>query len=523
MKIKLDHIAIFSIIFISILYYNVSLNSPIVFGDEGYYTYLAKWMAENQIIPVYRVLYETSIAHPKFWTQPLFSFIEAFMWMLLGEPGIKILLPIFSILTAFLIYIFMRDLNQAKAGLAATFIFLLTPALITYGVLAYTDTMLVLFFMCFVIFSHKAFETNRKIHIILASIFISLAILTKITAVVGIPLLLVYFILSKNKSWKNIAIFLIITAILSSSWAIRNLILFGDTCYNPLPPPACMPKMDMQPKQIEGLNFAGRTAEAGTEAGVWKMGILSFSNFAFGWTIPVLLIFGVTLLFFRNDKFKLFLILWLLLIILLFFSTTIEISKEGVKQAGGRAEDTARYILIGIPAIAILSGIFVVDSYEFIRKYNSIIAFIFILIFLYSIFVYGYEKLNTMSQVKHFPDGFFNACDWVKKNTPKDSILYAVYSQQTAYNCDRKASRPEYENEEIQLTGNNSTYDYLKIHGYDYIFVPVNLISGIPYSESYSVIFMQYISSSPNFKLVFDNTKTYENGGVVIFQILPNF
>ena len=198
MKIKLNYLAVISIIFITILYYNVTLNSPIVFGDEGYHTFLAKWMAENQIIPLYRILYETSISHPKFWTQPLLSILESFIWTLAGETGIKLLLPVFSTLTAFLIYIFMKQFNQAKAGLAAAFIFLLTPALITYGVLSYTDSMLVLFFMCFIIFSYKAIENNKKIDVILAAVFISLGILTKIIAVVGIPLFLISFFWNKN-------------------------------------------------------------------------------------------------------------------------------------------------------------------------------------------------------------------------------------------------------------------------------------------------------------------------------------
>ena len=71
MKINKDYIAIAVIFLMFIMFLNVTMNSPIVFGDEGYYAYQAEYISENNIIPLYEALRETDIFHPVLTRPPL--------------------------------------------------------------------------------------------------------------------------------------------------------------------------------------------------------------------------------------------------------------------------------------------------------------------------------------------------------------------------------------------------------------------------------------------------------------------
>ena len=166
MKIRMDYIAIIIVIAIGILFYNVVLRTPIVFGDEGYYSYIARWIAENGILPKYEVVWQTNVYHPKLYYPPLFYTTESFFWLIDGELFVKLLIPIFSLLAALMLYIFMKKINRQLVGLVAAFTFLMTPALVTYSVLAYTDTLLALLLISSVFFFYQALKTKNKMQLV---------------------------------------------------------------------------------------------------------------------------------------------------------------------------------------------------------------------------------------------------------------------------------------------------------------------------------------------------------------------
>ena len=69
-----------------ILYTLVTINSPIVFGDEGYYGTASRWMAKNLIIPEFFPLFENKIAHEKFSvSKPVFFLYETVGYFFGGE------------------------------------------------------------------------------------------------------------------------------------------------------------------------------------------------------------------------------------------------------------------------------------------------------------------------------------------------------------------------------------------------------------------------------------------------------
>jgi hypothetical protein len=58
------------------------------------------------------------------------------------------------------------------------------------------------------------------------------------------------------------------------------------------------------------------------------------------------------------------------------------------------------------------------------------------------------------------------------------------------------------------------------MHGINYIFVIVGLISPVPYTENYPADFVKYLETDPKYKLVHDNTAVYGSAGVKIYQVL---
>lgn len=514
MKIKLTYkvlILFFTVALFGVLYYNVTLNYPLAFGDEGYYSSVARWISENKILPFYEPYWETDAYKQIFLHLPLFIITLIVPWFFLGEVGIKLLLPVFAILSSFMIYIFIKNFERKKSGLAAALIFLSTPALITYAVMAYTDSLLALFFLCSAYFGYLSFEKNKKIPAIISGVFAALAMLTKATGLLTVVFIFAYFILfRKFKQWKLFGIFLISMILIFSPYLIRNILNYGSFCYSYLPnsPGTCSPFVSKEIQTVSsGLDFAGRIQETGTEVTLYKMGIHNFANFAFGWTISILLIFGIVNVLLKKQNFGLFILLLFLAFTPLFLSAT-------------RAEDVARYIVPMVVPIAIIAGLFVADCYSYLKKYHIAIAVMFMVIFFVSVWFYGQEKINTMAQVKQFAPSFFEGCKWIKMSTPKNSTMLSLHAHPTAYNCDRAVQWELPDKGLILLTNNDTSYEHLKLHGIDYVYVQYFSLSAVAYGQTYPLAFVQYMESSDKFKKVFDNSNVYGRSGVAVYQVL---
>ena len=514
MKLDKDLLALAMIIVAGALYYYVVLQSPIVFGDEGYYASIGRWMANTGMMPDYEPYYQTDVYHQPLTKFPLHFFFNAGAWLLLGELGIKLLVPIFSILSAAMIYAFLKKEGLPELGIASAFVLLMMPGMITYGVLDYVETMNVLMVICSLMFGYRAVNGRRLADTVMAGLFIGLALLTDLTSAFAVLVLLAYFLFSKQfGSWKNVLLLLVVAGVVFSPFLIRNFLLFGDFCY-PLLPGECAPKIDVPISHAEDLSsgFIGGVAEIGTGMGLLKMGVLNYMNFALGWSVTVMLLFGVASLSNRRDKLSLMLAFWLLAFLAL-----------NVHQAlfGARAEDIPRYSLFGFPAVALVAGLFMSDAYKWSVHKNRILAGFLILLFAVSFFAYGYEKLVTMTSVKAFAPGFFVGCDWIKANTPQDSLLFTIYAHHTAYQCDRAnlgSGIPD--KAEIQLTNNDTAYEHLKLHGFDYVFVQQFTVSQQSYYETITTDFLNYLETSPHFKKVYDHTATYGNTGVRLYKVL---
>lgn len=501
-----------------ILYSSVSLLYPTAFGDEGFYAANTRWIAENMKLPVYEPMRGTEIYHEKIVIPPLYEVTQAGMWLLGGETGMKLLIPVFSIIAAAMLYLFLKRTGRPKAGLIAAIIFLAIPSLVTYSVLNYTDTFLTLMFICAAYFGYVALEENDKKNTVIAGIFSGLGFLAKGSGFLVLVMIIFYFLLSRKykslKNFKTLLIIIAISGIIIVPWFARSLILYNAVCYHPLLMNGCDPVTDVTIPKVEGLEFAGRLDTTGTEASVWDIGLLNYFNFALGWVVLMLVVFGITGMFVKK-KTNLMLISLILVFIPVFF-----MSNTNIFGAAARAEDTARYTLPMVLALAAIAGIFLEDIFDAVKKYNKVLAIGIIALLLVSPLIVMQQKLETMKGVKSFSEGFFNGCDWIKKNTPTDSIIFSVYAHHTAYFCDRMSVRYLPDSEEIQISNNDTAYEHLKLHGIDYVYIQAFTISDKPYSEVTTLDFLNYLNSSDKFEKILDNTNVYGNSGVILYKVL---
>ena len=170
--------------------------------------------------------------------------------------------------------------------------------------------------------------------------------------------------------------------------------------------------------------------------------------------------------------------------------------------------------------MSIISGSFVADAYDFVRKKKFWMAIGFLVIFAGFVFLYGFDKLNTMGSVKQFSTGFLEGCKWIKFNTPEDSLIFTIYGHPTAYNCERAIQSDVPDKANIVLGNIEESYQRLQQHGFDYIYVQQFAVTAEPFLQTFLLSFISSLDSSSHFKKVYDNTNLYGNNGVVLYQVL---
>jgi hypothetical protein len=354
-----------------------------------------------------------------------------------------------------------------------------------------------LFFLLFLL----AIKENNKKYLILSGVFGAFALLTKIPSLAVYAFVFLAFFYQLFKEKKFYSLFkmylpLVVTMILiPASWLIRNYHYYNNpTCYST----PFINLFDTKGCAInefqEKYQFAGRTEQTGTEQSVYRIGIMNYLNFAYGilWFVVLAFFCGLFILLIKRDLANDFIIILLILYSLLFYLTT------------GRAEDTARYTLGWVPVIALVSAMWLGEVYEFIKKYQKYLALIVFIFVLATGFMNMSEKLSIMKQVKRFSPLFFEACDWIKQNTPKDSLIMTVWAHRAVYNCQRNSAGNM---ADIALSKDlNYTLSVAKQHGITHLFIQKFSLSTQPLEERYTVDFVQFLENNPeHFKKIFEN------------------
>jgi hypothetical protein len=244
--------------------------------------------------------------------------------------------------------------------------------------------------------------------------------------------------------------------------------------------------------------FEKTVPEVGTGANIWKMGLVNYLDFAYGyiWFVPFTFLASVFLLTKKMEKMNVIILFGLLTFLIIFYKTT-----------SGRAEDTARLTLGVVPLIGLSCAIYVNEIIKVLRKYHRIFGFALILAVIVVSFLNFENKLKIMSEVKKFSPLFFEACEFIKQNTTPDSLILAVYGSPTVYNCERRARLTE-DTADIVLSNDiDLVLERLKAHGFTHIFVQKFAISTTPYREAFPVSFVEFLANNSDHFI-----KIYENG-----------
>jgi len=364
-------------------------------------------------------------------------------------------------------------------------------------------------FLTFLVFVK---ERNEKF-LLFASVFAGLAFLTNRVALSLYALYGLYFLLDiyKHRKIKIWILLIILALIIPSGFFVRNLILYKTiTCesipYLPLSKGMC------NINRFHALtHYKGQAIPIGTEQTTFSMGLTNYVDFAYGnyWFMLFGLFSGIILLYKRRDKLFLPIILYILFLALIF------------PKVSHRAEDTARYTLTWVADIAIVVAVFYESLYEFLNKYKKHLGLIVILLVIGISYVNAKSKANVMVRVKSWPSSFFQACSWVRQNTPANATIYTIWSHNAVY-CSQRNIAQASDLPDVALSYNvTRIVNVLKSNGVDYLWIQKGSIDPYnrEYVDNYPSKFVQLLLNNPKvFIKVYDNGEDISrclNGGCV--------
>jgi len=494
-------------IFIFLSEIQVTLSSPIAFGDEGFHTQLAKLIAKNVQYYVWMPFEGSRVEDASFSRPPLWNLLEASFYYLLGFNPIivEILTPFISVMTGIAVYILFKKTFNPSVGFFAAIITITLPSIVTYADLFYVDTFLVFWVGLFLGFFLLFEKTEKKKYLIVSTIFAAFAILTKVTGFAIFFFYGLFFIyeIFKTKNFKIIKKYFFILALLAiflGGFALRSLYYYKTPiCGLPVNLPFFKQTCSINSNYTPKYQFSGRTADVGTEVSVYDFGLISYFNFAYGaiWFVPLVFVVGIMMIGMKKERLDIALLLFFISLLPVFYLTYT-----------GRAEDAARYTLIAIPAMALISANYLDALSTFLSKYKRVLSVFFVATIIIISLVNFYSKNMTMTQVKQFSPSFLQACEWVRNNLPQNSTLLSLYGHPTVYNCDRNAVWVMQDLPDIILSNDlNLTTNRLKTDGIDYIFVQKFALSQQQYMQNYPLSFIQFLLTYPK---TFVNV--YENG-----------
>jgi len=517
-------LAILSIFFF--LEVRTTLNSPIAFGDEGYHTRMAQWIEENKEYPKWIPFEGTNLYGKNFGKAPMWNFVEAGLFLLFGfsEFLVKILTPfVATFMLGLTVFIFGKKIFNERIAFMASILMVSVPCLVTYSVLFYADAFFTYVFTSFVLFTILALKENEKKYWILSGLFAAFSLLTKTPGLAVFPVISLAFLYEfyKTKKFKikKYFPFIILLILICGPWVLRSLVYFKTpVCAAMFTTEEC--KKTFQYEVQTNNNFAGRTTPGGSELSVLNMGLTNYLNFAYGsiFFIPLFFLCGLYLVF-KQRKIENV----MLLIVLVSFIPVLAMSTE-------RAEDTARYMLGTMISISFITAIYLEVIYKFIEKYYKHLALIvFILVISFGFWNLN-EKLKIMIAVKQFSPSFFEACNWIEKNTPEDSLLFTVWGHRATYNCHRDisfyGSLPD--SRDIILSNDlDLVLSRFEAHGITHVFLQKFSIDTKAYREKYPTQFVQFLENNPDhFKKIYENgpvsTQCLQGGcdGNIVYEIV---
>jgi len=509
-EIKKPEIIILLVFLAVILFLELQLtfNSPIVFGDEGWHTRLAQFISQKIEYPAWIPYEGTKLVEYSFPRPPVWNLLEGSFLFIFGfhESIVKFLTPFIAVLVGLVVFLLGKKIYGKEVSFIAALITITVPSFVTYSVLFYDVTLLVFYLTMFMLTFFLAIKGEGKRYWVLSGIFGALSFLTKTPGFAVFPMIALGFLYQVYKKekitdlFKNYLLMGLLLILIISTFFIRSYIYYGTPMcqLSLLNNSGCTKTFDYKntkdmPTQLE---------QTGTAMNIFQIGFINYLNFAYGiiWFVPLMLLCGLVTIFYKKEKMDILIILAILSFIPIFY---FSYSSES------RAEDTARTMLGLVGIISLACGLYLGGIYDFIKIYYKQLALVvFIFVFILS-FLNFYDKLNTMKSVKQFSPAFLQACDFVKKNVSEDAVIMTIWGGQSEYNCQRNIAGFNFpDSGDIVLSENLIlVLSRLKAHGITHIFIQLFSISQTPVGEKYPISFIQFLESNPD-----TFVKIYENG-----------
>ncbi len=510
---------------ITLIEVKVTISRPIAFGDEGFHVGLGRFIGLNKEYPVYVPLAETNTAKVGFNRAPLWNILEGSFYMLFGSQEIivKLLVPFLGFLTGLSVYLIVKKILNPTTGFISSLISITIPSYVTYAVLFYAEILLTFFFGLAILLTILTYKTGKRRYLILVGVFAAFAILTKDSGYFILPFFFLCFIydLFKKRNFieplKRYVPIIVIILLITIPFFLRNYAYYKT--------PSCdLPFFNKEncslvEKYTPKYSFTSDIPRTGTGAGLLQMGIVSYLNFAYGflWFVPFVFLSGIIILLSKREDIHV-IILFAILVFLYAFYFTVN----------GRSEDIARHTLGMASLIGLIGGIYFNELVEALKKYFKYIFLIFIIIVVIASFFNFMMKLNTMKEVKRFSPSFFEMCNFIKENTPKNSSFMILYVSPFVYNCERKASWEVPDKPDIVLSNDiNLVLERLKANGFTHVIVQKFALSGEKYSSMYPVEFVRFLMNNPEeFKNIYENGPQIEQciqaggcDGSVVYEV----
>ncbi len=385
--------------------YNM-LHFPYYESDEGTYTSQAWSIVRMHTLTPYTYWYD----HPPLgWALLALWHIslprEFFTFGSSIDTGRVFMLLVHIISASLIYYIVFRLTKRVLPAFLAVVIFSISPLAIYFQRRVLLDNIMVMWILLSTAVLYIRYEKLRLITYVLSGIFFSLAVLTKITAVMFGPALL-YLVWTHSSPIER---FFRVTVWLMSGILLTSIYLLGALLRGEFfPGPdhvSFIGALEFQASRTGGL-FYKPTSE-------FYMAVIDWlkKDAMLVYIMPVVAFLGIIVSFFKKN------LIFFMLTVLLYFLFLIR---------GGVIINF--YILPLIPFIAILA----VLSWHYIVQFISRFTIIYQFIFLLTIGAVGYYYYDYASHDIFWRDETTNqkeAVQWIKRNLPENSaILIDVYA-----------------------------------------------------------------------------------------------